>query len=104
MKKSHPLRHRILAARRARRARTLAARRQVEALAALLAYRRLRDRLSARRRLPDFAGMLARLGLNPARIMERILAEQANRERLGIAYLPSSLREISNTVANLRRA
>jgi hypothetical protein len=40
MKKSHPLRHRLLAARSARRARTLAARRQVEALAAILGYRR----------------------------------------------------------------
>lgn len=86
MKKSHPLRHRILAARRARKARTLAARRQVEALAALLAFRRAcRDLITARRRrLPSIEEMIAHLGLNPARMVERIIAEQACWERLGI--------------------
>lgn len=40
MKKSHPIRHRRLAVRRAHRARMLAHRRQVEAFAALMGYRR----------------------------------------------------------------
>ena len=40
MKKSHPIRHRAFAVRRAHRARTLAHRPQVEAPAALIGYRR----------------------------------------------------------------
>ncbi|WP_342163939.1 hypothetical protein [Methylobacterium sp. SD21] len=98
MKKSHSLRHRILAARRARRARTLAARRQVEALASRIAWRQALQRSQAYRYSPRATVTEA---LNA---LLKNLREGGVLSRLGIVRLPPGVRTITYTAANLRRA
>lgn len=61
MKKSHPIRHRRLAVRRAHRARTLAHRRQVEALAALMGYRRAEGEMNPKSAWPEVVSSLMEL-------------------------------------------
>jgi len=114
MKKSHPIRHRALAVRRAHRARTLAHRRQVEALAVLMGVRRaLQERHFGRPALGRF-GMIAeafRSGATGfAAIVQRLRAGQAvepgTLARLGVVRVPPGIREIAYQAAHssMRRA
>ena len=107
MKKSHPVRYRILAARHARKARTLAARRQVEALAALIAYRRaimVRPRPGA---FATFAAAMTRAsGLAAAlqSLRDGRHVDTGTLKKFGLVRVPPGVREITYTAANLRRA
>lgn len=98
MKKSHPIRHRILAARRARKARTLKARREVEALAAQIAWRQALQRSQVYRYSPR-ATVTAALNA-----LLRNLREGEVLSRPGIVRMPPGVRTITYTGANLRRA